>query len=197
MTYIRRPEPARTSSLEGLSWTSSLSKESLKLGDELVPEYLGPADWTGTLFQKCLDDMDMISEHYYNYDSHFDLASAKEVPNAPNEPLVDWIRRPGQPHPPEVRGVPGVPRAHPRAEAEARAHRARRVRLHVRRQLQGGGAVLSGKGTLRRMAPQSLTANVVVGQEPGVRIDVQWLTALPANPTFAPHSVNLYEFPVK
>ena len=30
------------------------------------------------------------------------------------------------------------------------------------------GAALSGKGTLRRMAPQSLTATVVVGQEPGV-----------------------------
>ena len=59
------------------------------------------------------------------------------------------------------------------------------------------GAVLSGKGTLRRMAPQSLTANVVVGQEPGVRIDEQSLTALPANPTFAPYSVNIYEFPVK
>jgi len=59
------------------------------------------------------------------------------------------------------------------------------------------GAVLSGKGTLRRLAPQSLTANVVVGQEPGVRIDEQSLTALPANPTFAPHSVNIYEFPAK
>jgi hypothetical protein len=74
--------------------TMTGSKESLKLGDELVPEYLGPADRTGTLFQKCLDDMDMISEHCYNYDSHFDLASAKQVPNAPSEPLDDWMRRP-------------------------------------------------------------------------------------------------------
>jgi len=59
------------------------------------------------------------------------------------------------------------------------------------------GAALSGKGTLRRMAPQSLTANVVVGQAPGVRIDEQSLTALPRSPTFAPWSVNIYEFPVR
>ncbi len=74
--------------------TMTGSKMSLKLGDTLIPEYLGPADWTGALFQKCLDDMDLISEHYYNYDSHFDLASAKQVPNDPKEPLVDWMRRP-------------------------------------------------------------------------------------------------------
>jgi hypothetical protein len=65
------------------------------------------------------------------------------------------------------------------------------LRLDIR------GAMLSGKGTLRCMALQSLTANVVVGQEPGVRIDEQSLTALPANPTFAPYSFNIYEFPVK
>jgi hypothetical protein len=47
------------------------------------------------------------------------------------------------------------------------------------------------------MAPQSLTANVVVGQEPGVRIDEQSLTALPGSPTFAPYSVSIYELPVK
>ena len=30
-----------------------------------------------------------------------------------------------------------------------------------------------------------------------MRIDEQSLTALPRNPTFAPYSVNIYEFPVK
>jgi alpha-N-arabinofuranosidase len=74
--------------------TMTGSGESLKLGGGQIPEYLGPADWTGALFQKCLDDMDMVSEHYYNYDSHFDLASGKQVPNDPDEPLVDWMRRP-------------------------------------------------------------------------------------------------------
>jgi alpha-N-arabinofuranosidase len=74
--------------------TMTGSKMSLKLGDKLIPDYLGPADWTGALFLNCLDSMDMISEHYYNYNTHFDLAQAKQVPNDPNEPLVDWMRRP-------------------------------------------------------------------------------------------------------
>jgi hypothetical protein len=47
------------------------------------------------------------------------------------------------------------------------------------------------------MAPQSLTATVVVGQEPSVKIEEQMLDAIPASPTFAPFSVNIYEFPVK
>ena len=38
--------------------------------------------------------MDMISEHFYNYNTHFDLAQGKQVPNDPDEPLVDWMRRP-------------------------------------------------------------------------------------------------------
>jgi alpha-N-arabinofuranosidase len=59
------------------------------------------------------------------------------------------------------------------------------------------GAGLSGKGTLRRMAPESLTATVVIGQEPGVKIEEQALDAIPTNPTFAPFSVNIYEFQVK
>ncbi len=74
--------------------TMTGSKQSLKLGDKLIPEYLGPADWTGNMFLHCLDNMDMISEHYYNYNTHFDLAKAAQVPNDPNEPLVDWMRRP-------------------------------------------------------------------------------------------------------
>jgi alpha-N-arabinofuranosidase len=63
--------------------------------------------------------------------------------------------------------------------------------------LQIRGAELSGKGTLRRMAPSSLTANIVVGQEPGVKIEQLSVDQVPTNPTFAPFSVNIYEFPVK
>lgn len=75
--------------------TMTGSRQSLRLGDKLVPDYLGPADWTGQMFLKCLDYMDMISEHYYNYsNTHFSLAEGRQVPNDPNEPLVDWMRRP-------------------------------------------------------------------------------------------------------
>jgi alpha-N-arabinofuranosidase len=63
--------------------------------------------------------------------------------------------------------------------------------------LQIRDAQLSGKGTLRRMAPSSLTATVVVGQEPSVKIEEQLVDQVPSNPTFAPFSVNIYEYPVK
>lgn len=92
---MRKVDPTITLIASGaMPDTMTGAKESLKLGDKLIPEYLGPADWTGNLFLHCLDNMEMISEHYYNYNSHFDLAQGKQVPNDPNEPLVDWMRRP-------------------------------------------------------------------------------------------------------
>ncbi|MHB8636546.1 MAG: alpha-N-arabinofuranosidase [Fimbriimonadaceae bacterium] len=75
--------------------TMTGSKEALNLGDSLIPKPLGPADWTGGLFAHCLNNLDLISEHFYNYRAtHFSLAQAKQIPNDPNEPLVDWMRRP-------------------------------------------------------------------------------------------------------
>lgn len=75
--------------------TMTGSGESLKLGDTLIPKPFGPADWTGRLFARALDNMDLISEHFYNYGTtHYDLAQGKQVPNDPNEPLVTWMRRP-------------------------------------------------------------------------------------------------------
>jgi alpha-N-arabinofuranosidase len=71
------------------------SKSALRLGDTLIPEPLGPADWTGGLFLHCLDSMDLISEHFYSYArTRFDLEAAEQVPVDPDEPLVDWMRRP-------------------------------------------------------------------------------------------------------
>jgi hypothetical protein len=46
------------------------------------------------------------------------------------------------------------------------------------------------------MAPASLTATVVVGQEPGVKIEEQPVDQIPTHPTFAPFSLNIYDFPV-
>ena len=75
--------------------TMTGSKESLSLGTNLVPPYLSPSDWTGGLLKNCFDNMDLISEHYYNYgNTHFSLAEGKQVPNDPNEPVTDWMRRP-------------------------------------------------------------------------------------------------------
>jgi alpha-N-arabinofuranosidase len=75
--------------------TMTGSKESLNLGTNLVPTYLSPADWTGGLLSNCFNNMDLISEHFYNYgNTHFSLAEGKQVPNEPNEPVTDWMRRP-------------------------------------------------------------------------------------------------------
>ncbi len=298
--------------------TMTGSKESLKLGDKLIPEYLGPADWTGALFLNCLDNMDMISEHYYNYDSHFDLAQAKQVPNDPNEPLVDWMRRPAN-HvrikyeeyqeyldripalkkkpvpialdeyayaggrggykvvpayawnfhemfrhsnlyqlatltfitgtysaghgqavlnptgmlfklyrdrfgtiPVEVTGnaPQPAPKQPPGGEQPvvnagsdtypldvAAAWTADRKALTVAvinptdseqtLRLDVRGARLTGRTILRRMAPESLTATVVVGQEPGVTIEEQSLDTLPESLTYAPFSVSIFELPAQ
>jgi alpha-N-arabinofuranosidase len=297
--------------------TMTGSKQSLKLGDKLIPDYLGPADWTGNMFLHCLDNMDMISEHYYNYNTHFDLAQAKQVPNDPNEALVDWMRRPanhirikyeeyqeylkripalknkpvpialdeyayaggrdykvvpayawnfhemfrhsdlyqlatltfvtgtynaargqaalnpvgmlvkfyrdrfgtipvevsGNSPQPKPKDPPGgeQPVVHAGSDTfpldVAAAWTADRKTLTVAvinptesaqtLSLQIRDAELAGKGTLRRMAPQSLTATVVVGQEPEVEIEEQPVDQVPTNPTFAPFSVNIYEFPVE
>jgi alpha-L-arabinofuranosidase len=70
------------------------SKESLSFGTNLVPAYFSPADWTGVLLSNSFNHFDWISEHYYNYgNTHFSLAEAKQVPNDPNEPITDWMRR--------------------------------------------------------------------------------------------------------
>jgi alpha-N-arabinofuranosidase len=75
--------------------TMTGSKESLNLGTNLVPAYLSPADWTGGLFQNCFDNIDLLSDHFYNYGAtHFSLAEGRQVPNDTNEPVTDWMRRP-------------------------------------------------------------------------------------------------------
>jgi alpha-N-arabinofuranosidase len=75
--------------------TMTGSGESLDLGTNLVPVYLSPEDWTGGLLSNCLDNIDLISEHFYNYGgTHYDLGKGKQVSNDPDEPVTDWMRRP-------------------------------------------------------------------------------------------------------
>lgn len=75
--------------------TMTGSKESLSLGTNLVPAYLSPADWTGGLLKNCFNNIDLLSDHFYNYgNTHFSLAQGRQVPNDPNEPITDWMRRP-------------------------------------------------------------------------------------------------------
>lgn len=74
--------------------TMTGAKQALLLGKDIVPDYFSPADWTGALLKECFDNMDLISEHFYNFGgTHFSLAKNDQVPNDPNEPVTDWMRR--------------------------------------------------------------------------------------------------------
>jgi alpha-N-arabinofuranosidase len=75
--------------------TMTGSKQSLRFGTNLIPPCLSPGDWTGIMLSNCFDNIDLISEHFYNYgNTHFSLAEGRQVPNDPNEPVTDWMRRP-------------------------------------------------------------------------------------------------------
>jgi len=66
---------------------------SLGLTGKVVGDYGSDADWTGGLIAHCLDNIDVMSEHYYSYDhQRFDLTQNKRVPV--EEPLVDTVYRP-------------------------------------------------------------------------------------------------------
>jgi alpha-N-arabinofuranosidase len=74
--------------------TMTGAKQALLLGKDIVPDYFSPADWTGALLQHCFDNFELISEHFYNFGgTHFSLAKNDQVPNDPNEPVTDWMRR--------------------------------------------------------------------------------------------------------
>jgi alpha-N-arabinofuranosidase len=46
------------------------------------------------LLKACFNNIDLISEHYYNYGAtHFSIPEGKQVPNDPKEPITDWMRR--------------------------------------------------------------------------------------------------------
>ncbi len=59
------------------------------------------------------------------------------------------------------------------------------------------GARLAGGGTRWRMAPDSLDARIVVGEAPGVEVEEELVTRVPAHPTFPPFSVTLYRLAVR
>ena len=93
---MRRVDPTiKLISSGAMPDTMTGSKEALSLGTNLVPPYLSAGDWSGMLFSNCFNSFDLMSDHYYNYGAtHFSLAEGKQVPNDPNEPITDWMRRP-------------------------------------------------------------------------------------------------------
>jgi alpha-N-arabinofuranosidase len=70
------------------------SKQAKRLNGQIVPDYLSPGDWSGNLLEHCLDNMDMLSEHFYSRSGqHTDLTTGEKVDTGP-QPLVEWERAP-------------------------------------------------------------------------------------------------------
>ena len=56
------------------------SKQAKRLNGQIVPDYLSPGDWSGNLLAHCLDNIDMLSEHFYSTsDKRTDLQTGEKV----------------------------------------------------------------------------------------------------------------------
>ncbi len=70
------------------------ANQSKRFSGNFVPDYLSTADWSGHMLAHCLDNIDMLSEHYYSSsDMHTDLKLEKKVNIGP-QPLIEWERAP-------------------------------------------------------------------------------------------------------
>jgi alpha-N-arabinofuranosidase len=70
------------------------SKQAKRLNGQIVPDYLSAGDWSGNLLAHCLDNMDMISEHFYSTGGkRTDLTTGEKVDTGPQS-LVEWERAP-------------------------------------------------------------------------------------------------------
>jgi alpha-N-arabinofuranosidase len=69
--------------------------QSRRINGQYVPDYLSPGDWSGQMLLHCLDNIDMLSEHYYASGSeHTDMKLQKKVPIDPPLTLIEWERAP-------------------------------------------------------------------------------------------------------
>ena len=69
--------------------------QARRINGQYVPDYLSAADWTGQMLLNCLDNIDMVSEHYYaSGTQHTDVKLQKKVPINPPLSLIEWERAP-------------------------------------------------------------------------------------------------------
>jgi alpha-N-arabinofuranosidase len=69
--------------------------QARRINGQYVPDYLSAADWTGQMLLNCLDNIDMVSEHYYASGSeHTDMKLQKKVPINPPLSFIEWQRAP-------------------------------------------------------------------------------------------------------
>jgi alpha-N-arabinofuranosidase len=71
----------------------TVTLQNKRITGKVLTEYGSPGDWTGGMLAKCLDNMDLISEHCYcNNNQHFDLERGAYANT--EDSLVEWARRP-------------------------------------------------------------------------------------------------------
>ena len=69
------------------------SKQARRLNGQIVPDYLSPSDWSGGLLSHCLENIDLLSEHFYSTSNQrTDLEKGEKV--AVEYSLVEWMRQP-------------------------------------------------------------------------------------------------------
>ncbi len=69
--------------------------QARRINGQYIPDYLSSADWTGQMLLNCLDNIDMVSEHYYaSGTQHTDMKLQKKVPIEPPLSLLEWERAP-------------------------------------------------------------------------------------------------------
>jgi alpha-N-arabinofuranosidase len=69
--------------------------QAKRINGQYVPDYLSEADWSGQMLKNCLDNMDMLSEHYYaSGTEHTDMKLGKKVPINPPLSFIEWNRAP-------------------------------------------------------------------------------------------------------
>lgn len=70
------------------------SKQAKRLNGQIVPDYLSAGDWSGSLLAHCLDNIDLVSEHFYSTSNQrTDLAKGEKVSTGPQS-LIEWERAP-------------------------------------------------------------------------------------------------------
>jgi alpha-L-arabinofuranosidase len=69
--------------------------QARRINGQYIPDYLSAADWSGQMLLHCLDNIDMLSEHYYaSGTQHTDIKLQKKVPIEPPLTLLEWERAP-------------------------------------------------------------------------------------------------------
>jgi alpha-N-arabinofuranosidase len=70
------------------------SKQAKRLNGQIVPDYLSAGDWSGSMLAHCLDNIDLLSEHFYSSGGQrLDLKTGEKVSTGP-QTLIEWERAP-------------------------------------------------------------------------------------------------------